>query len=114
MPELSLMCSAQGLTGFLKKSTHEDAYGNSAELKIGMLVEVAVTAIVDRRLAHVTTEPTVVAGSVVKDWDGLDIGEHHVSCLFTVYSWSMHGSSCDLLHYWRQATAHLQFVAFKT
>ncbi len=64
------------MTGFLKKSTHEDAYGDSANLKVGMLVEVTVTTVVDRRLAHVTTEPTAVAGSVVKDWDGLDIGEY--------------------------------------
>jgi len=41
-----------------------------------MLVEVAVTSVMDRRLAHVTTEPTAVAGSVVKDWDGLDIGAY--------------------------------------
>ena len=65
---------AQGLTGFLKRSTHEEHFSDSAELKVGMLVEVAVTSVVDRRVAHVTTEPTAVLGSVVKDWDGLDIG----------------------------------------
>ena len=69
-----LRTATQGLTGFLKRSTHEEHYGDSAELKVGMLVEVAVTSVMDRRLAHVTTEPTAVAGSVVKDWDGLDIG----------------------------------------
>ncbi len=83
LPGLYCICSqpvalryTQGLTGFLKRSTHEEHYGDSAELKVGMLVEVAVTSVMDRRLAHVTTEPTAVAGSVVKDWDGLDIGAY--------------------------------------
>lgn len=62
------------MTGFLKRSTHEASFGDSAALKAGMLTEVAITSVTDGRLAHVTTEQAAVAGAVVKEWEGLDIG----------------------------------------
>ena len=66
--------SLQGVSGFLKRSTHEAAYGDSAALKVGMVTEVAITSVTDRRLAHVTSEHAAVSGALLKEWDGLDIG----------------------------------------
>lgn len=66
--------TVQGVSGFLKRSTHEAAFGDSAALKVGMVTEVAITSVTDRRLLHVTSEQAAVSGAVVKEWEGLDIG----------------------------------------
>lgn len=72
--ESSAILPLQGVSGFLKRSTHEAAYGDSAALKAGMVTEVAITSVTDRRLVHVTSEQAAVSGAVVKEWEGLDIG----------------------------------------
>lgn len=69
-------CALQGVAGFLRKSVHEAAYGAGAKLRPGNLLECAVTSVTkDRRLATVSSDAKLIAGSVVKEWEGLDIGE---------------------------------------
>lgn len=71
----SLSFGVKGANGFLPKKVHAKAYGNASVLKPGMLVECVVTSAVNKRLVMVTTDPELLSGAMLKDFEGLHIGE---------------------------------------
>lgn len=72
-----LTFGVKGSNGFLPKKVHAKAYGSASVLKPGQLVECVVTAVA-KRLVKFSTDPEALNGAILKDWDGMHIGEQPV------------------------------------
>lgn len=44
-------------------------------LQAGAIIECVVVSAKDRRLVHVTADPTAVSAAITKEWNGMTIGE---------------------------------------
>ena len=64
----------QGASGFLKKTDHAATWGEGSALRVGALLEVAITSVADRRMIGVTSSPTAVAAGTLRENVATELG----------------------------------------
>ena len=75
-PEVNNCLILQGTSAFLAKDDAGAVRPGGFSLTVGTVIECVVTLAKNRRLVHVTADPTAVASATTKEWNGMTIGEH--------------------------------------
>ena len=65
----------QGTAGFLAFSDEGPDGASDQKLAVGQMIDCLVTSASDKRLVHVTADPSKVAAAVSPDWGDASIGE---------------------------------------